>query len=78
MPRIAEVVKSLGMACQDYELQGAGAVGGLPIAARDTLEDFEHLAVFGKVGVDQRVRGLEIVHVGWKDPDEKHLFRRVE
>lgn len=24
------------------------------------------------------VDGLEIVHVGWKDPDERHLFRRVK
>jgi hypothetical protein len=21
--------------------------------------------------------GLEIVHIGWKDPDERHFFRRV-
>src|SRR4029453_4942635 len=33
----------------------------------------------GKIDLDaelRSVRGLEIIHVGWKDPDERFLFTR--
>jgi hypothetical protein len=27
---------------------------------------------------DNLVKGLEVVSIGWKDPDERHFFRRVD
>jgi CubicO group peptidase (beta-lactamase class C family) len=41
------------------------------------VEPFLDWLVKFRVEDGQSVPEFEIVHVGWKDPDEKHLFRRV-
>jgi CubicO group peptidase (beta-lactamase class C family) len=41
------------------------------------VEPFLDWLVKFQVESDMSVSGLEIVHIGWKDPDERHLFRRV-
>jgi CubicO group peptidase (beta-lactamase class C family) len=44
---------------------------------RAVVEPFLDWLVKFQVEGDRAVGGLEIVHVGWKDPDERHLFRRT-
>jgi hypothetical protein len=56
-----------------------------------TLEHWENDAFYGHAVIepfldwlvkfslaeDRTVRGLEIVHIGWKDPDERFVFSRA-
>lgn len=41
------------------------------------VEPFLDWLVKFQVAPDKSVTGLEIVHVGWKDPDERHRFQRI-
>jgi hypothetical protein len=40
------------------------------------IEPFFDWLVKFDVGDDKSVKGLEIIHLGWKDPDERFLFSR--
>jgi CubicO group peptidase (beta-lactamase class C family) len=40
------------------------------------VEPFLDWLVKFQVEADRSVSGLEIVHIGWKDPDERHRFKR--
>jgi CubicO group peptidase (beta-lactamase class C family) len=43
---------------------------------RAIVEPFLDWLVKFEIAGGNRVAGLEVVSVGWKDPDEKHIFRR--
>ena len=40
------------------------------------IEPFLDWLVKFDIGEDGSVTGLEVIHIGWKDPDERFIFTR--